>query len=142
MLCNQLTGLAVITEGKLGFLPNTNWFGLNPRLLCKAFFALTAHTRAFSTEHPLLSTIFKIIFLITALCRSTTPFNHGDSAAVVYTFVPSNSATSCRSSLLNSPPLSDRMEVGVPNVATQCLRITSTMTSLCLELMTDAELNF
>ena len=90
----------------------------------------------------LLSTILRTIFPITALCRSTIPFDHGDSAAVVHILVPISSAISLRSSFLNSPPLSDNMEAGVPNVATQCFRIESTMFSLLLERITDAALNF
>ena len=33
----------VSTEEKFRFLPKISWFGLYPRQLCKAFFALTAH---------------------------------------------------------------------------------------------------
>ena len=39
------------TGGKFRLQPKTSWLGLNPRLLCREFLALTAHTKALSTEH-------------------------------------------------------------------------------------------
>ena len=43
--------------------------------------------------------------------------------------------------LLNSPPLSENRDFGLPKVATHSFIIVATMTSLCLEDTIDAALN-
>ena len=56
-------------------------------MFMRQFFAFTAQARALSQVHVMSSLIFKAISVRILLCRSQTPFNHGDSAGVVIMFI-------------------------------------------------------
>ena len=71
-----------------------------------------------------------IIFPKMALCLSVIPLDHGDSPAVDITNIFNWSNISLKSSLLNSPPLSERILFGGPNKTIQCRKIASTISSL------------
>ena len=81
----------------------------------------------------------KIIRPLSRVSNLDTSVVH--QAAVVMTLQSNNSATSRKSSLLNSPPLLDNRDFGLPKVATYCFMNVATMTSLCLEDTIDSALN-
>ena len=56
-------GLLFSIQGKLGFFPKTNWFGLKPCTFVNAFFALRAQPKATSNEHLQSSKILLITSL-------------------------------------------------------------------------------
>ena len=67
------------------------------------------------------------------------PFDHGDSAAVVFKVIL-NCSIIRNKLLLNSPPLSDKITPGAPNTAIQCLMKVSTISSFRFEHTTAAAL--
>ena len=62
---------------------------------------------------------YSILFAKIPLCLSTMPFDHGNSATVI--FKVNCSAMFKNKLLLNSAPLSDKIMSGAPNTAFQCL---------------------
>ena len=51
-------GLSIRTEGRLGFLPYTNWEGLKPLTLWRQFLAMMAQDKAVFKSHADSSLIF------------------------------------------------------------------------------------
>ena len=106
-------------EGRLIFFPKTSWCGLKPLTFIKEFFALRAQARAVSHEQLMSSLTLRIMSVKMALCLSQIPFDHGDSAGVVETFILKFSQKSINSREKNSPPLSLNTLNGVPKRLTQ-----------------------
>ena len=73
---------------------------------------------------------FLIIFLSTALCCSMIPLDHGASAAVDFIVILNCPQISQRSSLLNSPPLSETITLWAAKIAIQFLIIASAISSI------------
>ena len=122
--------------GKFGFFPNTNWWGLKPKTFCKEFFAFSTQHNATSTEQWISSWTFETPSPIIQLCLSTNPLLHGASAAVVTKLIFKFWHISIKSALANSPPLSDSIFCGVPNIAIHDLNNALIITSLFLDLIT------
>ena len=95
-----------MADGKLTFLPNTSWWGLNSLTLMEEFLALRGQARAVSHWQLISSLTFKRTSVKIASCHSHIPLHHGDSAGVVDIFILKFSQKSEKSSETNYPPLS------------------------------------
>ncbi len=78
------------------------------------FLAFIAEHKANSSLHLQSSIILSMDLAIVWLCLSTTPLDHGDSAAVVLMEMLNLSQSETNSALANSPPLSERNLRGAP----------------------------
>ena len=119
--------------GRLGFLLKTSWLGLYPWTLWSVFLALIAHASATSKLQWVSSMVFFIISPNIPLHLSFNPLLHGLSVAVVHTTMFKFCAMSLNDWLLNSLPLSVRINPGVPKYATQCLKMVLIMSELSLQ---------
>ena len=116
-------------------------FSCNHRNLTTHSLHSNTKLNATSKLQPTSDKTFSFILPTTPQCFSTTPFDLGDSAPVVYTLIFNCSPISRKVSLLNSPPLSHKNNFGVPNNAIQCLNILSTITSFRFVLIIAPALN-
>ena len=92
-------------------------------------------TRLGQLQDYILRPTFSIMFPIIPFSFPAVLLDHGNSAAVVLILMFNCSPISLNNSLLNSHPLWKRKRLGVPNIAIQCLKILSVITSFCFELI-------
>ena len=83
--------LLLIDDGNLEFLPVVNWYGGKPYTLFKKFFTFMHHATAISGKHWVSSRILSSILERNKLCFSTRLLLQDDSAAMVFTVIPSAS---------------------------------------------------
>ena len=120
-------------EGRLGFVPKTIWLGLNPRALWSVFLALITHASAILKLQYISSGVFFTISPNIPLCHSFSPLLYELSVGVVHTMIFKFSAMSWNDWLLNSLPLSVRIDLRVPKYVIQCLNIALMMSELSLQ---------
>ena len=106
-------------EGRLGFLLKTSRLELNPWTTWSVFWALIVHAYAISKLQCVSSELCFTIPPSIQLCRLFNIF----SAGVVYTMIFKFCAVSRNDRLLNSLPLSVRMDPGVSKYVIKCLNI-------------------
>ena len=112
-------GLSVNVQDNDGFWLISNWNGENPCTFCKVFIAFWNQFRAISRLQWLSSGTLLSNSDSTKLCHSIIPFDQGDSAPVVCTFILRASHSIVSSSLTNSPPFSVKNLLTVPYTAPQ-----------------------
>ena len=119
-------------EGRLRFLLKISWLGLKPWTLWSVFLALIALASAISKLQCVSSRVFITISPNIPLCRSFNSLLHGLSTGVVHTIIFKFYAIFRNDWLLNSLPLSVRIDPGVPKYVIQWLNIALMMSKLSL----------
>ena len=115
-----MQGVCHLEKGQVGIPTKNKLVGIESMNTVKCVLALIAHASAISKLQCVSSMVFFTISPNSPLCRSFNPLLHGLSAGVVRTMIFKFCAMSRKDRLLNSLPLSVRIDPGAPKYVKQC----------------------